>query len=366
MNVGGRRLRVLLVYQGYPTISHTYMLNEVDALAVDHDVMIAATGRAELPAANHRPHVRIGDRSELDGIVSEFKPDVMHGHYLHLAPTLAELGERHGIGFTLRSHSFDVLKHRTRRRRLQYETRAVNTDVCLGVLAMPFARPVLEDIGIRPDRLVECWPVIRYDRFFDRSPNGDGVMNTGAVIPKKQMSDFVDLASMTDRRLRLYPAGFMVRRLEAYNQAQGSPVEICAGVEPEAMPAIYKQHEWLVYTGSFRPATIGWPMAVAEAQAAGLGVVVPNVRPDLRDYIGEGGFLYESIADVPEIISQPFPDELREVGFEHAKKSGIENHLHRLTDLWEAARLDVSSGSRKPFTRYWQATAPLRLARRLT
>lgn len=40
---------------------------------------------------------------------------------------------------------------------------------------------------------------------------------------------------------------------------------------------------------------------------------------------------------VPKIISQPYPDEMREIGFEQAKKSDIENHKHLLTDLWDRA-----------------------------
>jgi hypothetical protein len=80
--------------------------------------------------------------------------------------------------------------------------------------------------------------------------------------------------------------------------------------------------------------TIGWPIAVAEAQAAGVGVCFPNLRPDIQDYLGGAGILYSSLTELVDIISQPVPEEMREKGFEVAKKSDIKTHLHRLTDLW--------------------------------
>ena len=36
-------------------------------------------------------------------------------------------------------------------------------------------------------------------------------------------------------------------------------------------------------------------MAIAEAQAAGVGVCMPNIRPDIKEYVGEAGFVYDSI-----------------------------------------------------------------------
>jgi hypothetical protein len=78
-------------------------------------------------------------------------------------------------------------------------------------------------------------------------------------------------------------------------------------------------------------------MAVAEAQAAGVGVCVPNLRPDLREYVGPAGFLYDSIDEVVGIVSEPFPAKLRDLGFEHAKRSDLSRHKAGLVDLWRKA-----------------------------
>ena len=36
-------------------------------------------------------------------------------------------------------------------------------------------------------------------------------------------------------------------------------------------------------------------MAIAEAQADGVGVCIPNIRPDIKEYVGEAGLIYDSI-----------------------------------------------------------------------
>ena len=77
------------------------------------------------------------------------------------------------------------------------------------------------------------------------------------------------------------------------------------------------------------------PLAVAEAQAAGVGVCMQNIRPDLKDYVGEAGFVFDSFADVANIVSKPFPDDMRQRGFGWAKRCDIADHIRLLTNLWQ-------------------------------
>jgi hypothetical protein len=62
-----------------------------------------------------------------------------------------------------------------------------------------------------------------------------------------------------------------------------------------------------------------------------------NLGSDLKEYVGPGGFLFDSIAQARDIVSKPFPDDLRQASFEHARKSDIEVHRSVLTDLWASA-----------------------------
>ena len=100
------------------------------------------------------------------------------------------------------------------------------------------------------------------------------------------------------------------------------------------MPGVYKRQRWLVYTASMADGTVGWPVAVAEAQAAGVGVCMPDLRPDLRQYVGPDAILYQSIEEVVSAVRSPVPEDVRERGFEQARKSDIRSHLHLLTDRW--------------------------------
>jgi hypothetical protein len=163
-------------------------------------------------------------------------------------------------------------------------------------------------------------------------------MNVGACLPKKRMEDFVDLAGMVPgREFNLYAMGYKVESMRRLNEAAGRPVRVIPPVEPECMAAEYKKHAWLVYTAAPEFNTVGWPLAVAESQAAGVGVCVPNLRSDLRDYVGPAGVLYDSIADVADIVSRPPSEDVRQAGFEQAKKSDVADHKRLLTDLWRKA-----------------------------
>lgn len=48
-------------------------------------------------------------------------------------------------------------------------------------------------------------------------------------------------------------------------------------------------------------------MSVAEAQAAGVGVCFPNLRPDLAEYLGGAGYLYDSLAEVAQVVAKSPP-----------------------------------------------------------
>jgi len=115
-------------------------------------------------------------------------------------------------------------------------------------------------------------------------------------------------------------------------------------VELEDMPAEYKKHRWLVYTAA-PEGNVGWPMAIAEAQASGVGVCMANIRPDLREYCGPAACFYDSLDQALKIIKQPYPEELRQLGFSHALKSDIAQHRSLLFRLWRMPQYAVQGGN---------------------
>ena len=326
-------MRILYVIQEYPLISQTYMKVELERVVRHHEVRIVAFDEAHVSYQRHQPYTLLDDTKPLsvDQLVGDFAPDRLHAHYIISAPLLAWAAKQLGVPFTIRAHSFDVLDGHCADGKI---VEALNHSLCRGVLCFPFTVPILREAGVSPAKLVPCWPVVDVKRFADHGPNGDRVMNVGACIPKKGMRQYLELARrMPDVRFDLYALGYMVDEMRRLNDALATPVSIVDPVEPEAMPAEYKQHRWLVYTASPKHSSVGWPMAIAEAQAAGVGVLMQNVRPDLADYVGPG-FLFDRIEEVERLIRGPVPEDRREAGFVHAMRSDVDGHIGLLYDLW--------------------------------
>jgi hypothetical protein len=350
-----RKVSVMYIIKGYPQISQTYIKTEIEAIYDDYEVTIVSQKPSNVPYKNHFPYHHLAKSDAVRELIEQVRPDVLHTHHLDQLKIVGPLAERMGVPFTIRAHSFDVIPLRKKnwqgrlRESLERNTPKsqevakirdnlhwLNHKLCLGALTFPFTRPFLEKEGIRAEKLIDCYPVVNYESFYDRSVNGESIMNTGAALPKKKMEDYIRLASwQPEREFNLYALGYGLDKLKSLNNAKGSPVKIIPPVEPDQMLPEYKKHQWLVYTAAFDMATVGWPMAVAEAQASGVGICMPNIRPDLKDYIGEGGLLYDSIDEVADIIAKPVSHEIREAGFLQAKKSDIQEHKHLLTDLWD-------------------------------
>jgi hypothetical protein len=342
--------RILYILPHYPQMSETYMQVEINALRDEYEIHIISLKEPDLPYKNHDPYHLMADPAPIREAIEEFRPSVIHSHWLHRhVPLISDLAKQTNVPFTIRAHSFDSIWKQPSLfgrlfgkndvpRRISDAVPIINDDLCLGILAFPFVRPHLERAGMRTEKIYDCYPVVNYEQFHDSSPNGQAVMNGGACLPKKNMEDFLELAgALPELEFNLYAVGYQVKALKQVNERLGSPVNMIPAVEPDEMPREYKKHRWLVYTASPELIKTGWPVMIAEAQASGVGICMRKIRPDLKEYVGECGFLYDSIQDVIKIISEPFPEELRQRGFEHAKKSDIRRHKHILTDLWQKA-----------------------------
>jgi glycosyltransferase involved in cell wall biosynthesis len=347
--MAARKPRVLYLLQEYPQVSETYIANELEALWQSCDIRIVARTHASASYEDHFPFTVIAkeDHETLAALAAEFRPDIVHAHYLHNAVTAHNLAARIGGAFTVRLHSFDVLKPLPGSLRLSVA--AINGPACAGALTFPFTMERMLAAGTNPKKLHAAPPVLRIDRFLDRGPNGNAIMNTGAALPKKNMEAYIDLAAaMPARRFNLYAMGYDVSDLKAHNMSRGNPVRLVPPVAPRAMPGEYKKHEWLVYTASPTINTVGWPMAVAEAQASGVGVVMQDIRPDLREWVGPAGYMFRTIEEAAAIIARPFPAERREAGFAQAQAWDFSRHLGTLVKLWSAALARPRRGKGKP------------------
>jgi hypothetical protein len=327
--------RILVVLERYPQISETYIRTELNVLSQDYDLAVISTAYSQGVYDGHLPFHHLETITDMLAAARLFQPHILHTHYLHEATVLHHLAEQLQIPYTVRTHSYDVLNKDPDY--LARFTGMINSDLCLGLLAFPFVRPLLEAVGFHADKIIDCFPVVDVQAFMNRSPNGEGVMNTGACLPKKDMSKFFELAlKVPGRPFSLYAVNYDLHKLQELNRSMGSPVLIAdPPIQPQYMPAEYKKNQWLVYTAHPRILTVGWPMAIAEAQAAGVGVCMPHIRPELRTYLGDGAFLFDTYDEVARHIRQPYSQELREQGFALAQRADIHQHKHLLTDLWQ-------------------------------
>ena len=344
--------RVMYILREFPQISQTYIKSEIEAVLDDYEIAVVSLGKVDIPYKNHVPYRFMDDPAMIREAIEEFRPQILHTHYIIQTPELDKLSRKTNTPFTIRAHSFDAIRpgkktisdfiYSSRKgyipSQIRKAVRYINDDLCLGVLTFPFTRQILERAGVRSEKIHDCFPVVNYRLFHDSSPNGQSIMNVGACIPKKSMEDFLQLAKeVPNLEFNLYAMGYQVEKISSLNKNMGNPVNIIPPIEPDHMPSEYKKHRWLVYTASRDRGTVGWPMAIAEAQASGVGVCMPNIRPDLKEYVGNAGFLYNSIGEIADIISKPFPEEMRQNGFEHARKSDVFEHKVILTDLWRKA-----------------------------
>ena len=186
--------------------------------------------------------------------------------------------------------------------------------------------------------------MLNFSRFYkpDRRPLKGRVMCAGPAVPKKAHNDFIDLAvamSGSGLTFDLYADGHNIQPIRSYNERMGGIVNMTYA-DPDDMPDVYPEYDWLVYPADTKVNKVGLPVSIAEAHASGVGVCwqeTPGRRDEQLAYLDGAGFLFSSIDEVPAIISQPYPEEMRLRGLEVAKRCDIERHKGLLTDVWERA-----------------------------
>ena len=356
--------RVLCFTETYPEFSETYMHEEFVALQESYEVLVVALHRSKHPRRNVLPYLRVdyvdahlsyGAFEEvnlefsspsqqeflrqIDRIIHHFSPQVMHAHYIYLAWLLNVLAARHDIPYTVRTHSFDMLDRD--RERLFTAIEALKSPHCRKAFVYPEFEDLVLEKGVKREDVQTAWPVINTERFFNsqRRAETGGVMCAGPCTPKKAHSTFIDLAASMDdsgKDFRLYTQGFFEPRVREHNEKLGNPAVITFA-EPEDMPGVYRQHDWIVYPSDPDIGAVGLPAAVAEAPASGIGVCLqelPGRRAAQLEFLGGAGFLFKHINEVPNIISNPYPEEMRLKGLENSRKFDVRAHKRILDETW--------------------------------
>lgn len=342
--------RVLYLLFHYPSITEGYIESEIRAVSHAYDVLVIATDKDPKGVTfykHHSPYHIATTRYEIVEAIRNFRPHVVHAHRLFMLPLMSSVCSELGVPYTVRSHALDTIPSSDPRvadwmsKVSTVLPATTSSDLCLGILAFPFVRANLISWGVPDLKIHDCYPVLDFKLFYDPSPNGDVIVNAGSYMPKKRMEDFLLLGKLMPQfTFNLYAVSsrlYSISDLRAKNTLMNNPVHIMDPIEPDDMPKEYKKAQWMVYTADQVLCNVGWPVSVAEAQAAGVGICMANIRPDLGDYIGKSGYLYNSLDEVRHIIYQSFNEERRLLGFEQARKSDVFMHRNILLMLWDTA-----------------------------
>ena len=105
------RRRIVVFVSTYPQVSETYIKNEVDALAIDHEIELVTFAPGSYPYRSRRPHIVVTRENQGNVLdyLQRFRPHALHAHYLVQLPQLVAIAHRLQVPFTVRAHSFDVL-----------------------------------------------------------------------------------------------------------------------------------------------------------------------------------------------------------------------------------------------------------------
>lgn len=341
------RPRVLIAVHNYPLPSETYIETErrfIESVADTHVVSRRYAGPE--PTPEHGPFTFGSSPREIRRVLRRWQPDVVHTHWTMAAPWAVEIARKADVPWTLRTHSFDVLARPFEEQ--QQVAALANESDCLGVLGLPFAGPVLERAGLRPEKFVETRPVVDVGRFRSVVPSGDTVLSFGALQERKAVAAaaFARLSRLApDVTLAHYPMGHGTRAelrstLQGICADVGGRLEIRDWVPHRGMPEVYAECRWFVYPGTMDNG-FGWPVGVAEAWAAGVGVCVQDIRPDIADYVGDAAIVFSDVADLPDVISGAPDPAMLAAGRRRAEEMDIGVHGPALLDLWAAGGLDV-------------------------
>lgn len=332
-------MRILLLYKGYPRISHSYQIVEASELNKRHEVMIISfEWELFTKCENHLPYVFTSSPLKEIAKIIKFKPDIIHSHYLDTIDICTQLSKQLKIPFTIKSHSFDILSSDCK----QY-IKLINENMyCLKIIVFPEFLDRLVKIGIKESKLLPMYPTLDISLFINQEiENGPHIMSGGAFLPKKNIKGFILLSKKIKK---IYPEKqityYSVMENRSYyneilefNRIHGSPVNFLT-VQSDKMPLEYKKHQWLIYTACSKLKTVGNPLMVAEAQASGVGVIMYKLRNTLEDYVTENGYLYNTDEEVLDIISRDFDNEKRNKAIEISKRYDMKEKIKDIENIW--------------------------------
>ena len=346
--------RILIFGRSYPHVAHGYINNDVEYIASRASVLVLSPSQPTAPFYSSIDFNYFRNIKELIAQARQFKPDFIvcwllpNHHYARL------VAETLGIPFILKLHTPDFHTLFPARRPIKkrlachvfndaklshyylISIRSLRRTAASKQFRGAFCIPALKTAFTKffPERKIfELTPRIFYSRFHNEETNGERALILGSLVSRREGEfEFNSALSSIKEPLDWYPVptpGLLL--LDIPNIP--SNITIKKFVPNIEMAKVYKNYKALIVIGDSKYSR-GLPLSILEAQAAGVCVIVPSLRPDFDKFVTDGGgYIFNDESEIQGLLDQIPDQSIREKGFQHAKLfdiSGLSKELSRV------------------------------------
>ena len=338
--------RILIIGRAFPNSAHGYINNDVDYLAAKAEVLVLSPNQPMAPFYSPVHFNYFNDEEDLIRQARQFRPDFIVAWLLPNHFFARAAAEALGVPFVLKLHTPDyhTLADQAKKRRLLPAIRKTVGEAQLARayrvsatslaatsrssrLSGVYCIPGLRDEFCRhfpSEKVFELKPRIDVGRFHDETTNGDRIMLLGSLLKRREgRLSFGAIATGIGLPVDWFPMPTPGCLWMDVPDVPGN-VNFMKYRPPSEMPALYKGYRAIVMVGEGRFSR-GLSLYVLEAQAAGVAVVAPSLRPDFDDFVqAGGGYLFEDPSEIPGIL-RGIPDSgRRERGFRNVAAFDIQ------------------------------------------
>jgi len=349
--------RILIIGRAFPHVAHGYINNDIEYLTQQADVLVLSPNQPMAPWYSPVRCNYFRNKDQLLAQARQFKPDFIISWLLPNHHWARDVADALKIPFILKLHTPDYYRlypgNRSIKKRIKemlascilsdrklsdgYRIskrslrRTISSKYFKGAFCIPAFKTSFSKY-IPANKLFDLTPRIFFDRFHDEHDNGRMILVLGSLIKRREGVSFIDDAlKEISEPIDWYtiPTPGLI-----LDDIQGVPENFSAKkyVPNKDMATLYKQYKALIVIADKTQFSRGLPLSVLEAQASGVCVIAPSLRPDFDEFvINGGGYLYNDASEIQAILNLLPNDERRNMGFKHAKKFDIKGLVEELS-----------------------------------
>ncbi|UCV18273.1 glycosyltransferase family protein [Ferribacterium limneticum] len=343
--------RILVIGRAYPHAAHNYLNSEVDYLSSRAQVLVLSPNQPRAPFYSPVDFNYFDNVGELVALARQFKPDFIISWLLPNHCYARQVADALDVPFVLKLHTPDriiidparlplkkrlatyLLSEQFVSRHYLVSSSSIRKTAASRNFKGVYCIPLLKEEISRffpPEKVFDLQSRLFFDRFHDESPNGDGVMVLGSLLDRREGdAAFARIISAIKGPVDWYPMptpGCLWINLPNLP----ANLRVMKYVPPSEMPALYKKYKALIQIGRGYYSR-GISMSVIEAQASGVAVVAPSLRPDYDAWVENGGgHVFHDESEIPGILERIPDPAMRQKGFNSASQhdmAGVEMDL---------------------------------------